>query len=196
MVWEGGAARCPPYPIEGRSLLRDPRCRRGCIRARFPVPLPAAPTPHREAEAGSPSKIALSAPSESAILLTNCCPLRGMITAVLQYHSHRTLPDLRRKSIGCLLRHGSTFSSCGASGKPGAFSLLKLWSLRTWRASCRRRPSGRHGRDVPRRGTARSGLREDDRTAKALASLRSSWAWTGATTRPGVSVARTVTATS
>ena len=39
---------------------------------------------------------------------------------VLQHHSHRPLPDLRRKSIGCLLRHGPTFSSGGASGKPGA----------------------------------------------------------------------------
>src|SRR3954453_5365625 len=51
---------------------------------------------------------------------SNCRPLRSMIAAMLQHHAHRTFLHFRRIPIRSLLRHGSTLSSCGASGKPGA----------------------------------------------------------------------------
>src|SRR5690242_17724425 len=43
-----------------------------------------------------------------------------MIAAMLEHHAHRTVANLRRISIRSFLRHSSTFSSCGASGNPGA----------------------------------------------------------------------------
>jgi hypothetical protein len=39
---------------------------------------------------------------------------------VIQNHPHRPGSHLRRELIRCLARHGSTFSTVGASGKPGA----------------------------------------------------------------------------
>jgi hypothetical protein len=39
---------------------------------------------------------------------------------VIENHPHRSLADFRRKLVGRLVRHGSTFSGVGASDKPGA----------------------------------------------------------------------------
>src|SRR5690242_3411975 len=48
-----------------------------------------------------------------------------MIAAMLEHHAHRTVANLRRISIRSFLRHSSTFSSCGASGNPGAVQELQ-----------------------------------------------------------------------
>jgi Tn3 transposase DDE domain len=42
-----------------------------------------------------------------------------MVASMLHHHPHRALLNLRRKSIQGFLRHSSTFSRVGASGKPG-----------------------------------------------------------------------------
>src|SRR4051794_11356896 len=48
-------------------------------------------------------------------------PLRGVLTLVLEHHSHGSLLHLRRVALRCLLGfHGSILSGVGASGKPGA----------------------------------------------------------------------------
>src|ERR1700677_206470 len=47
-------------------------------------------------------------------------PTRRMFMLVIQNHPHRAGSHLRRELIRCLARHGSTFSTVGASGKPGA----------------------------------------------------------------------------
>ena len=46
-------------------------------------------------------------------------PLRRVVRLVIQNHAHGSRAHFRRIVIGCL-RHGSTFSRFGASGKPGA----------------------------------------------------------------------------
>src|SRR5262245_18233541 len=43
-----------------------------------------------------------------------------MLALVVQNHPHRAGPDLGRKLVAGLLRHGSTFSGVGASTQPGA----------------------------------------------------------------------------
>jgi hypothetical protein len=43
-----------------------------------------------------------------------------MLALVIQNHPNRADSDLGRKLVAALLRHGSTFSGVGASGKPGA----------------------------------------------------------------------------
>ena len=50
----------------------------------------------------------------------NRSPLRGMITAVLEHQPYRSLPDLRRIPVRCLLRHDPILSIRGASDKHGA----------------------------------------------------------------------------
>jgi hypothetical protein len=39
---------------------------------------------------------------------------------VIQHQPHRAETNLRRKSVACLIAHGSILSRVGASGKPGA----------------------------------------------------------------------------
>ncbi|MFC7738582.1 tyrosine-type recombinase/integrase [Roseomonas sp. GCM10028921] len=50
---------------------------------------------------------------------------------MVQHHPHRPLPDLRRKSVRGLLRHGSILSRVGASREPGAVQIsIDEWAWR------------------------------------------------------------------
>lgn len=50
-------------------------------------------------------------------------PSRGVLAFVIQHDPNRAVANLRRKLVGRLACHGSTFSGVGASDQPGRGSV-------------------------------------------------------------------------
>ena len=85
------------------------------------LPHPAPERLARTAELGSDVGA-----SRSEVARANGLPPRPTLALPVLHRPHCALAQLRRKLLGCLLRHGSVLSQVGASGKPGAVHRQRL----------------------------------------------------------------------